>query len=106
MSTEEIIARLNDVADLIDAKPERAAEYANFLRVTAARIERENEPNERVPLEQHKAKLVIFLKDRGPATRREIASATGIPMGSLSHLLIEDDFIKVSHGLWDLTSKQ
>jgi hypothetical protein len=56
----------------------------------------------RTPLRLHREKLVEFLKERGPSTRGEISSATGIPTGSLSELLSGDEFEQQERGLWSL----
>jgi hypothetical protein len=56
----------------------------------------------RIPLFRHKQKLIVFLRTSGPATRKEIAEATGIPMGSLSSLLKAKEFKKAKWGLWVL----
>ena len=42
MTIKEIIDRLNDAADFIESHPERAVEYAGYLRETARRIARDD----------------------------------------------------------------
>jgi hypothetical protein len=54
----------------------------------------------RVPLAQRRAALLNFLMAHGPATRAQIVAATGIPAGSLSALLAEDEFASTQYGTW------
>jgi hypothetical protein len=59
----------------------------------------------RIPLLEHKRKLMNFLQIRGPARRREILKTTGIPPGSLGSLLKGQEFVSIQHGFWELRKK-
>ena len=59
----------------------------------------------RTSMSAHKRKLVAFLETTRSATRAEILSLTGIPDGSLSQLLREEDFEQLERGLWALKNK-
>jgi hypothetical protein len=57
----------------------------------------------RVPMAEHRKKLIEFLRGKERCTRSEMASATGIPEGSISALLASgEDFEQVERGLWKL----
>jgi hypothetical protein len=56
----------------------------------------------RVSMAVHKFRLVEFLKQHGPSTRKEITTKTGIPEGSLSELLKRPIFEKQRWGIWAL----
>jgi hypothetical protein len=60
----------------------------------------------RVSLAEHRQKLIKFVRKKGQCTRAGMISGTGIPEGSISALLInEEDFEQVSHGLWKLRDR-
>jgi hypothetical protein len=94
--------------------PEDLAEYRKLARlikeVRSEQVEKRQEPKierlfpepKRIPLSQHREKLIAFLKEKGPATRIQIAYATGIPEGSLSSLLKGREFEQVKRGFWGL----
>lgn len=54
----------------------------------------------RVTLAERRAALRAYLLHRGPATRARILADTGIPPGSLSHLLAAGGFVSARHGVW------
>jgi hypothetical protein len=56
----------------------------------------------RVPLREHKARAIAFLKTHGPATRMRISAKAIVPAGSLSLLLKGEEFEQVERGLWKL----
>ena len=57
----------------------------------------------RKPLSVHRANLIRYLGEHGPATRREMTNATGVPPGSLSQLLkARQEVEQVQHGVWKL----
>jgi hypothetical protein len=56
----------------------------------------------RVTLGQRREALRRYLASFGPATRGRILRDTGIPPGTLSTLLTEDEFEKSEDGLWQL----
>jgi len=44
--------------------------------------------------------LIEFLKEYGPMARKDISVKSGIPIGTVHHLLGSSEFIKDSNGLW------
>ncbi len=52
-----------------------------------------------------RSRLVEFLMRTGQATRQDILAQTGIPPGTLSALLGEDQFESREHGVWRLKQK-
>lgn len=60
----------------------------------------------RVPLAQRRETLRTYLTARGPATRAQIVTDTGIPAGTLSALLSDSEFESIGYGLWRLTPPQ
>ncbi len=73
------------------------------LRRSYSMANKETLPESRMPLIRRKQKLLAFLRRNGPSTRREMAAETGVPSGSLTALLVMEEFQQVSHGLWGLT---
>jgi hypothetical protein len=63
--------------------------------------------SQRVPLEERKQQVVSFLEKNGPSSRSDILSATSIPNGSLSNVLLDTEaFEKNDDGLWQLVHKR
>ncbi len=57
----------------------------------------------RVPMAEHRKRLIQFIRNKGQCTRAGMISGTGIPEGSISALLSNsEDFEQVQHGLWKL----
>src|SRR5437899_2286908 len=54
----------------------------------------------RLPLSISKQKLIEFLSRYGSATRVEINRETGIPLGSLSTILSDEEFVQSRRGVW------
>ena len=57
----------------------------------------------RIPLFEHKKRVLEFLRNREGATRRQIMKATKVPPGSLSSVLKAKEFRQIRHGFWGLT---
>jgi len=59
----------------------------------------------RVPLSEHKTNVIAFLKLVESATRGEILTYTGMPEGSLSEVLRDQEFEQAARGRWRLATK-
>jgi hypothetical protein len=75
-------------------------ELAHLLKELPTPTSRPKET--RLPLSVRRMALRKYLAENGPATRSQIMAATGIPAGSLSALLGEDDIATTQHGMWHL----
>jgi hypothetical protein len=59
--------------------------------------------SQRVPLEDRKRQVARYLAEKGPSARGEILKGTGIPNGSLSNVLLDQDLFEQGAGnLWIL----
>jgi hypothetical protein len=117
MDTDELIRRWRKrQREILEKRlfPEELEEYHKLARlikeVRDEQAEKQREPSDeglfpepkRVPLSEHREKLIAFLKENGSATRNQIIHATDIPSGSLSSLLKGREFEQVKRGLWSL----
>jgi hypothetical protein len=112
----------NEVAilrrSLEDTKNKLADEELLFNQVSAGRpsnavliesiLKRSSRvgPAPRTPLSEQKKKLIAFLKKHGRCVRGCIARGTGIPPGSLSALLQDEEFEQVQRGVWRLREEE
>jgi hypothetical protein len=63
--------------------------------------------SQRVPLEHRKQQVAEFLARNGPSSRSEILAQVGIPNGSLSNVLLDQElFQKGSGNRWLLAEKK
>jgi hypothetical protein len=106
---EETNSEIRTITEQIAEESEReAANLAEMLdrrRESLTELEREIlriQEEKRTPLHRHRENLIAFLAAHGPATRKEIVEATGIPPGSLSLLLRDEQIEQVRHGTWRL----
>ena len=97
----EILQSLREVSpDLVD-------EYRNLGRLIKGVLEEESRyVRSRISMSAHRETLVQFLRERGPTARAEIVAKTGIPSGSLSELLRDDEFASPARGVWAVKVKE